>query len=75
MVMTHIEFASDVAGTTCPDCTRDTVREALLVNRHRLILARGVTCVWCGHARHRASRDEHGVSRGEMTRARAARVA
>lgn len=72
MIMTHIEFASDIAGTTCPDCTRDTVREALLVNRHRLVLARGTTCVSCGHARHRASRDEHGAS---PARTRAASVA
>lgn len=75
MVMTHIEFASDIAGTTCPDCTRDTVREALLVNRYRLIVARGATCVWCGHARHRASRDEHGACHGDLTRTHAARVA
>jgi hypothetical protein len=53
MAATHVEFASDIAGTTCPDCDHDTVREIVLVNTHRLVLARGSSCVHCGHVRHR----------------------
>jgi Zn ribbon nucleic-acid-binding protein len=52
MAATHVEFAFDIAGTTCPDCSRDTVRETILVNRHRLVLARGVSCAHCSHQRH-----------------------
>jgi hypothetical protein len=56
MAATHVEFASDVAGTTCPDCSRDTLREVVLVNRHRLVLARGSSCPYCSHQRHRGNR-------------------
>jgi Zn ribbon nucleic-acid-binding protein len=55
MAASHIEFASDVAGIRCPDCARDTAREAVLVNSFGLVLARGTSCVQCGHARHRAA--------------------
>ena len=41
MAASHIEFASDVAGTRCPGCARDTAREAVLVNSFGLVLARG----------------------------------
>jgi Zn ribbon nucleic-acid-binding protein len=75
MVMTHIEFASDIAGAPCPDCARNTVREALLVTRHGLILARGASCVWCGHERHRASREERVASVDNLPRMRVAGVA
>jgi uncharacterized Zn finger protein len=53
MTATHVEFASDVARLTCPECGQDTVREAVLVNRHGLVLARGTSCLHCGHVRHR----------------------
>jgi hypothetical protein len=52
MTATHVEFATDVAGITCPDCGQDTVREAVLVNRHGLVLARGASCGHCSHTRH-----------------------
>ena len=54
MVATHIEFAPDVVDPTCPECRRDTVREAMLVNGYGLVLTRGTSCVHCGHNRHRA---------------------
>jgi Zn ribbon nucleic-acid-binding protein len=53
MAATHVEFASEIAGMTCPDCSQDTVREAMLVNPHGLVLARGTSCAHCGHQRHR----------------------
>jgi len=56
MVPIHIEFASVVADTACPDCLQDTVREAMLVNGYGLVLARGTSCMHCGHERHRAGR-------------------
>lgn len=56
MAGTHVEFASGVSGTTCPGCERDTVKVAVLVNRHGLVLAHGTTCVQCGARRHRAQR-------------------
>jgi uncharacterized Zn finger protein len=52
----HVEFASDVADLTCPECSTDSVREAVLVNVHGLVLSRGQSCTHCGHLRHRASR-------------------
>lgn len=55
MVATHIEFASDVEESTCSHCTRNTVRETMLVNGYGLVLARTTTCVHCGHRRHRAA--------------------
>jgi hypothetical protein len=60
MPITHIEFASDVTETTCPGCGQDAVREAVLVNRYGLILARGTTCLHCGHTRHKAGTRKHG---------------
>jgi len=63
MTMTHIEFASDVADSTCPDCLRDTAREAMLVNGYGLVLAHGTSCVHCGHQRRRVAHVRHEVRR------------
>jgi hypothetical protein len=57
MVPTHIEFASDIETTRCAACARDTVTEAVLVNRYGLVLARVSSCVHCGHTRHRTHRN------------------
>jgi hypothetical protein len=75
MGATHIEFASDVAATTCPDCSRDTVKEALLVNRNGLVLARGAGCVRCSHTRHRASHHRQNDVQATVYRVREARIA
>jgi hypothetical protein len=56
MAATHVEFASEIAGRTCPVCSTDSVREAVLVNVHGLVLSRGQSCTHCGHLRHRAAR-------------------
>jgi hypothetical protein len=64
MSATHVEFVSAVADTTCPDCLRDTAREAMLVNRYGLVLARGTTCLHCGHVRHLAARRSRREVRG-----------
>jgi hypothetical protein len=56
MAAIHVEFASEVADLTCPECSTDSVREAVLVNVHGLVLSRGQSCTHCGHLRHRASR-------------------
>ena len=56
MAAVHVEFASEIADLTCPECSTDSVREAVLVNVHGLVLSRGQCCTHCGHLRHRASR-------------------
>ncbi|HEX3786342.1 MAG TPA: hypothetical protein VHW44_00650 [Pseudonocardiaceae bacterium] len=55
MIATHMEFASEVDELTCPECARQAVRLAVLVNQHGLVLATGRSCLNCGHGRHRAA--------------------
>jgi hypothetical protein len=64
MAATHVEFASDITDLTCPECATDSVREAVLVNVHGLVLSRGRSCTRCGHLRHRASRRHPAVHSG-----------
>jgi hypothetical protein len=54
-MMTHVEFAAAVAGLDCTNCGRATMRDAVLVNEHGLVLLRGRSCTRCGHRRHRSS--------------------
>jgi hypothetical protein len=70
MGATHMEFAPDVAATTCPECAQDAVREAVLVNKHGLVLARGASCGHCAHQRHRVTRhNTENVLSGVLVRA------
>ncbi|HEX3782490.1 MAG TPA: hypothetical protein VHX38_22730 [Pseudonocardiaceae bacterium] len=62
MVTTHVEFASEVVAMTCPICSRREVREAVLVNTSGLVLAKGRSCLHCGHVRHRDSEHDRVVA-------------
>jgi hypothetical protein len=59
---THVELVSAVPGTECPDCGRATLRDALLVNAHGLVLLVGKSCATCAHRRHRAGSSRNGVT-------------
>ena len=74
MVTTHIEFVSDLDGRVCPECSRHTVRETMLVNGYGLVLARATTCLRCGHERHRATHARYEARRG-VPGARVPRIA
>ena len=56
MAATHLEFAAEVAHLTCPLCSKQSVRDVVLVNRHGLVLAHGRSCAHCGHLRHKAAK-------------------
>lgn len=56
MAAIHLEFAADVTDLPCAACSKQSVREVVLVNGHGLVLAQGRSCVHCGHVRHRRRR-------------------
>jgi hypothetical protein len=57
-----MEFATEVDAMTCVICSRREVREAVLVNDHGLVLAKGRSCAYCGHVRHRTSEHDEVVA-------------
>lgn len=68
MAANHLEFAAEVADLPCPLCSKQSVREVVLVNRHGLVLAHGRSCVHCGHLRHRAPRRRRELVHSGVTR-------